>query len=177
MPLHRHTVAALIGLTTGLLAACAPELDWREVRPAGSAVHALFPCKPSQRTRELPLAGAQIRLTLQACTAAGQTWGLAMADMSDPARVAPALAELARSASQNIMALNMRSEPTQVLGATPHQGSQRLWLQGQRPDGTAVAVQMLLFGHGTQVFQATALGERVSAEAAATFFDAIRVQP
>ena len=177
MPLPSHTAAALIGLSTVQLGACAPELDWREVRPAGSAVHALFPCKASQRTRDLPLAGAPVRMSLQACSAAGQTWGLAMADMSDPARVAPALAELARSASQHTVAQNMRSEPTQVPGATPHPGSQRMWLQGQRPDGAALEVQMLLFGHGTQVFQATVMGERVSAEAAATFFDAVRVRP
>ncbi|MBE0548915.1 MAG: hypothetical protein IH627_14965, partial [Rubrivivax sp.] len=51
-----------------LLAACSPTLDWRDVRPAGSGVTLLMPCKPVVQERSLPLAGAPVRLSLQACS-------------------------------------------------------------------------------------------------------------
>ena len=73
----------------GLLAACAPALDWRDVRLEGSGVLLLFPCKPDSQTRTLSLAGASVRLSLHACSAAGSTWALAVADLGDPARVGP----------------------------------------------------------------------------------------
>ena len=66
---------------------CAPVLDWREVRPAGSGVSLLFPCKPDSQSRLVRLAGMQVRLVLLACAAGGSTWGLAHADVVDPASV------------------------------------------------------------------------------------------
>ena len=76
--------------------ACAPALDWREVRPAGSGITLLFPCKPDSHARQVQLGPHSVRLELHACTAAGTTWALAFADMGDPARVGPALAGVAQ---------------------------------------------------------------------------------
>ena len=161
----------------GLLAGCTPALDWREVRPAGSQLLLLFPCKPSAQERRVALAGQAVRMTLHACAAGGQTWGLAVADVADPTRVTPALAELGASSAANIGAAPARPAPFQVRDATPNAGSQRLRLQGNLPDGTQVKMQVAVFTHGTRVFQATVLGEALDTEAVDTFFDALRVQP
>jgi hypothetical protein len=64
-----------------------------------------------------------------------------------------------------------------VPGATPHPGSRRLRLEGRRPDGQPVQMQLALFTHGTSVYQATVLGERVSDELATTYFESLRVPP
>ena len=40
------------------LIACSPTLDWREARPEGSGVAALFPCRPDQHERTVRIAGA-----------------------------------------------------------------------------------------------------------------------
>ena len=57
-----------------LSAACAPAYDWREVRSADGAVLALFPCKPQQQTRRVPLAGAEVEMSVIACDAPRSPW-------------------------------------------------------------------------------------------------------
>lgn len=163
-------------LALSVMTGCTPTHDWREVRPADSPVQLLMPCKPSVQERRVALAGQPARLALHACAAGGQTWALAIADVADPARVGPAMAELIASAAANIGAAATRSTPLQVPGATPNPGSQRLRLQGKLPDGQAVQMHLAVFTHGTRVFQATALGEQVPDEAVETFFNAIRVR-
>lgn len=159
------------------LAGCSPTLDWREVRPLESQLVLLFPCKPSMQERSVPFAGQPVRLTLRACSAGGQTWGLVVADLDDPARIAPALAEFVASAASNIAGARARPAAFAVRGATPHPGSQRLLLQGKLPDGRAVSMQVAVFSHGTRVFQATVMGEQLNPQAADTFFDGLRIQP
>jgi hypothetical protein len=125
----------------------------------------------------LPLAGAAVRLSLQACSADGQTWGVAHADVEDPARVAVALAELRASAAANVAAGAVELLPLQVPGATPQPGSERVRFDGRLPDGRTVQAQVAVLAQGTRVFQVTALGERLPAEAADTFFGSIRFAP
>jgi hypothetical protein len=170
--LRRRAHAAL--LSAGLLGACAPALDWREVRPADSGLVALFPCRPNALTRTLGLAGRPVRMTLYACSAGGQTWGLAFADVGDPGRVAPALEELRRSATANLTATRGTVLPLHVVGATPNPSSVREQLSGHLPGGEVMTEQLAVFARGTVVFQATVLGPTVPAEAADTFFAALR---
>ncbi|HSM22203.1 MAG TPA: hypothetical protein VK876_08350 [Rubrivivax sp.] len=169
--------AAGAGGAALLLAACAPALDWRDVRPEGSNMTLLMPCKPTAQQRRLPLAGAAVILSLHACSADGQTWGVAHADVEDPARVAAALAELRVSAAANVDAGAAEPLQLQVPGATPQPASERVRLEGHLPDGRPVQVQVAVFAQGTRVFQVTALGERLPGEAAETFFGSIRFAP
>jgi hypothetical protein len=157
-----------------LLSACAPALDWRDVRAAGGAVLAQMPCKPTLHTRKVMLAGQSVGLSLQACSAGGQTWALAWADMADPAQLGPALRELRDSAAANIGAQSSAALPLVVAGATPHADSTRLRLEGWRADGQPVREQMALFARGTLVVQATVLGASLPDDAADTFFASLR---
>ena len=164
-------------LMAAALAGCAPELDWREVRPTGQSIQALFPCKPIAQERSVRLSGKPVWLTLQACGAGGQTWGLASADLGDPTLVGRALTELGTAAALNIGATVPVPAPLQVPGATPNPASQRASLQGTLPDGKAVQMQLAVFAHGTRVYQATVLGPQVPAAAAQTFLGALRIAP
>ncbi|MBL8305754.1 MAG: hypothetical protein JNM33_03590 [Rubrivivax sp.] len=156
------------------LAGCAPALDWRDVRPAGAALQLQFPCKPASQQRAVPLAGAVVPLTLLACDADGQTFALAVADLGDPARVEPALGELVAGAARNIGAPPASGRPQQPPGATPNAGNRRLSLQGRRPDGRPAHMALLVFTHGTAIFQATVLAETPGEGAADTFFASVR---
>lgn len=160
------------------LAGCAPPYDWRQVRPQGSQIELDFPCKPSTRTRLVQLAGQPVSLALYACTAAGQTWGLAFGELADPLGVPAALDDLVRSAGANIDAGEVRRwQAVQVAGATPQAASRRVWFTGKLPDGSAVNMQVAVFTYGSRVFQASALGASLPQDAAQTFFDSIRVKP
>jgi hypothetical protein len=163
-------------LVAGSLAACAPGHDWRQTRSADGAVALLFPCRPHQHERRVPLAGAVERLTMLSCEAGGQSWALVSADVVDPARLAPALDQLALAAAANVAALPV-TQALRVPGATPHPGSRRLVLAGRRPDGQAVQMHVALFVHGTRVYQATVLGQKLPGEASAVFFDSLRAGP
>lgn len=168
-------LGAALALVT--LAGCAPALDWRDVRPEGAGLQMQFPCKPNGQSRDLNLAGQRVNLVLHACAAGGLTWGLAVADVSDPARVGPALAELATSAAANLGAAAGETLPLRVVGATPSDAAGRQRLTGKLPDGKAVQMQVAVFTRGTLVYQASVLGAAVGDDAAQTFFDAVRFSP
>lgn len=177
MPMSRPWARGLASAAVLGLIACAPVLDWRDVRAADGAVTAQLPCKPVTHTRKLMLAGQAVNLSLQACSAGGQTWALAWADVTDPARVGPALRELRDTAAANIGAQSSSPLPFSVPGATPHADSTRLRLEGRRADGQPVREQMALFVRGTLVVQATALGAALPDDAADTFFSSLRAGP
>jgi hypothetical protein len=157
--------------------ACAPALDWREVRPAGAGITLLFPCKPDSHARQVKLGTEAVRLELHACTAAGVTWALAFAELGDPTRVGPALVELRSAAARNLAASQSQLMSLKVEGATPNPASQRAQFQGRMPDGRAVTEQVAVFAKGTKVFQAIALGDKLDAEAADNFFGSLSLVP
>jgi hypothetical protein len=159
------------------LAACSPALNWREVRPDGSGLLLMLPCKPDIQMRKVRLAGQAASVTLSACSSAGATWALTMSDLGDPQRVSLALQELQQSAVANVGAAESRAQPHAVPGATPNPGSVRLAMSGRLPDGQAVQEQMAVFARGTWVFQATVVGERLPTEGVEIFFGSLRASP
>jgi hypothetical protein len=170
-----RALGAAAGLTG--LAGCSPALDWREVRVGAAQSVALFPCKPSAHARELTLAAQRVKLTLHACKAGEATWGLAWADVGEPARVEAALQALQEGARANLGDAKAQARPLGVKGQTPHPGSGRWSLEGRYPDGKPVLGQVAVFSRGTVVFQATALGVTPSSEAADTYFSGLRFEP
>ncbi|MBX3645442.1 MAG: hypothetical protein KF720_20470 [Rubrivivax sp.] len=160
-----------------LLTGCAPTLDWRELRPEGSGLAVLMPCKPDSQARPVSLASTQVRMQLHACSAGGVTWGVAFADIGDPARVGAALEELRASAARNLGGAETAALPLQIPGATPNPASRRVQVSGRMPDGRAVVEQTAVFAKGTRVFQAVALGTKLEPEAVATFFGGLRLLP
>lgn len=176
----RHTRG--VWLLLAALVACAPALNWREVRPESTGLVAMFPCKPSRQTREVPLAGVRVSMQLLACEAGGATWSLSHAELADPGRVGTALVAL-----NDALAANLGSPaasppaPLVVPGMTPQPRAQRVHLGGQRADGVAVRVDAAVFARGTHVFQAVVMqpaGERaLDSEAPQNFFGGLRFSP
>jgi hypothetical protein len=137
----------------------------------------LFPCKPDSHTRRVNLGKQQVRLVLHACAAGGLTWALAFADVSDPALVGEALAELGVAAQKNLEASQSRPLGLRVDGATPNPHSQRFEITGRAPDGREVTEQVAVFAKGMRVYQATALGKKLEPEAVTTFFGSLHITP
>lgn len=158
-----------------VLAGCSAALDWRELRPEGWSLAAALPCKPARQLRHVPLAGPPVALTLLACSADGHTFGLASADVGDPARVGPALLALAQAAAANVQGQVQAEQPAAVPGMTPNPAARRWRMSGQLPGGQTVAEQVLVFAHGTRVFQATLIGSVADDARAQPFFEAIKV--
>ncbi|WP_295642172.1 hypothetical protein [uncultured Methylibium sp.] len=160
-----------------LAGACSPTLDWREVRPAGAGVSAMFPCKPERQERPISLAGATVSLQMLVCSAGGVTWGLGTAEVSDPARVAAALAALRASRLDNLGGRELEVQALALAGMTPNPQAVRLRIAGRRPDGSEILEQAWLFARGTRVFHVAALGGAPSDEALGAFFGGLKLNP
>jgi hypothetical protein len=158
------------------LVACSPALDWREVRPTGSPVALLMPCRPASQARTVRLAGQSVKLDLWACTADGKTWAVAFADVGDPALIGPALRELLASAAANVGAASAPASALKVDGATPNDATARSRFTGRLPDGRAVDEVVAVFAAGTIVHQVTALGDRMPEDAVQTLLESLRVR-
>ena len=169
------TRAGLCGLLLGMLVACSPTLDWRQVRPEGWGLVASWPCRPTLQARSVPLAGPAVELGLLSCSAGDHRFAIASADVADPARVGPALKALAAAAQANVQGVVEAERVALVPGMTP-QPAARWWrVQGRLPDGQPVREQVLVFAQGMRVFQATLVGPVADDTLAHTFFDSIEL--
>lgn len=165
-PWFRARIALFILL---VLTACAPALNWREIRPAeAQGLVALFPCKPETAERRLTvpgLDGGPVTVHLLSCQAGGLTWALSYLDAGTPERLAQALPALDHalwvnlSAGDTVHAHRQPLGPSLVRGAHQHPGA-RVWLlEGTRPVSTSrlvpVRVKAWSFARGLSAFQAS----------------------
>lgn len=164
-------------LLPALLPACSPTLDWRQVQPPGWSLTAVLPCRPDTAERQVPLAGAPVALAMWTCSADGHLYAISSADLVDPARVGPALQALAAAARANLSAQLESDQPARVPGMTPHPAARQLQLAGRRPDGQAVRANVLVFAHGTRVYQATVLGPQAGEAQVRPLVDGLEVRP
>ena len=172
-------VAALLVAVVGL-AACTPGMDWREVGPVDGGWRAMFPCRPGVQSRRLLLGDEAVEWRLHACQADGVTYAVGDADVTDPARVGPALKALRVLAQAQINAGEVPGLPLRWPGMTPQPEAGRWRLEGRTAQGQAVAIELLLASRGTRVVQAMAMatgdGAGASLSSAAVFADGARFQ-
>ena len=167
-----HMAAAFLAA----LAACSPSLDWREARFDGSGVAMLFPCRPDRHERIVHMSGVELRMQMHSCRAAAASFALAYVDALQPAQVGPLVAEWRERVAANIGGVSV-ARPFAVPGATPNERSALLRVEGRVPDGRQVVEHAAFFVKGLRLYQATAIGESLPADAVETFFGAIKVTP
>jgi hypothetical protein len=156
------------------LGACSPVLDWREFTPEGSGIGVSFPCRPDRQTRALTLAETRVTMQMLICNAGDTTFALAYADLTDPARISSALAELSASAVRNLGGGVPERAPLQIKGMTSSEEAVRIALVGRLPDGTTVHEHAALFTRGLRVYQATVIGADPSASVVDVFMAGLR---
>ena len=170
-------IFALPLLALILLQGCSPSLNWRDVRPEGTSLALLLPCKPDKAQRTVPLGGSPTELNMLGCDASGATFAVASADIGDAAKVADVLAQW-----QKLTLANMKASPggqvlpLKVAGASGTPPAVLVKAQGQRADGTAVIGHAAYFAKGTQVFQVVMYAGKLPPEASETFFSSIKFE-
>ena len=165
-----YAVVALAGLT-----ACNPTFNWRDVRPEGTQLALLMPCKPDAAQKKVPFAGQPTELSLLSCEAGGVTFAVAVADVKNADQVSVAMAQW-RSATL----ANMKAAPG-ILGAgfkLPGLASNGVLVKatGQRANGQVVNSQAAYFAQGSQVFQAVLYADSVPPDVADTFFSGLKFE-
>jgi len=160
------------------LTACSPAFNWREVRPEGSSLSLLLPCKPDKAEKIVPLGGQPTTLSMLGCDADGATFAVAMADVGDAARAAQVLAQWQDLTLANMKAVPASRQPLplKVPGASPGAPASRLQAQGQRADGTVVSGQAAYFAKGSQLFQVVMYAPHITPEVAETFFSSLKFE-
>lgn len=162
-----------------ILSACNPTFNWRELRPEGTPLQALMPCKPETATRPVPLdGGAPTELHMHSCETGGLTFAVAWAELGDAARVPGALSGWRRASLGAVRVDPARADDpatawnAPVPGATAAQG---LTAQGSNHAGQPVQVRAVHFARGTQVYQAAVYGPALSDEVTVAFFDGLKL--
>ena len=183
-----------------LLAACNPAMNWRETRFKDTALVAMLPCKPDQGARVVPLGGRNVSLHMTGCDAGGATFAVAYANLDGPGTAPAVLAQWRTATLANMGAVSSREvplggTPNATSGGTPNAtsggtpsatsggtgsaastGLLLVTAQGQRKDGSAVAMQGAWFAKDAQVFHAVVYAERISPEVTEAFFSGLRFQ-
>lgn len=185
LPARLAAAASLFGLV-----ACNPTFNWRDVRPEGTALGLLLPCKPDKVEKKVALGDRPVTLRLLGCDAGDATFALSVADVGDASRAAAVLAQWQRGTLANMKAapaepmsgqrLAGRSDKsvTEVMrlklpGAAPLPTAVLVKARGQRTDGSAVSGQAAYFAQGSQVFQAVIYAPEIKPEVAETFFSSL----
>lgn len=163
----KNSNAVRLGPVLLVLAACAPSLDWREVRPAGADLLALFPCKPEVESRTQPTA-----MGLAVCKAAGQSFSVSWAELAEPAQVGPALRQMRETLAAKLEARPAPGLALQVPGMTPNPQAQQQIL-----DGVQQHARVAVFARGLRVYQATQLGPKPDAAAWEAFVTGLKLAP
>lgn len=162
-----------------VLAACNPTFNWRELRPEGSPLLALMPCKPESATRPVPLdGGAPMDLHMHSCDTGGLTFAVAWAELGDAARMPGALNGWRRATLAAVQVDPARADdPATTWSAAVPGATQAIGLtaEGRNHLGQPVQVRAVHFARGTQVYQAAVYGPKPGDEIAGTFFDGLKL--
>lgn len=143
-------------LLCGLVCACTPVDQWREMRPDGAGMVAQFPCRPAKYTRSVTVGTQTALMTLHACTISDTTYAVGWFDVADPSHMEPALVALKAAALANVGTNETQSVelPLSVRGATVQRRAGRWQWDGKLPQGERVVEQFAAFTRGTRVVQA-----------------------
>jgi len=170
----RLSWAGLSALAT--LGACSPAFDWRSVPLPDTPLVAELPCRPARFQRDVTVAGVPLKLFMLSCEAGGVTYGVATADVGDPAQVDPVLFALRDSAAAAIRSADSTAGALNLRGITPFSGNTSAHLHGRRPDGETIDEAIRVFGRGTRVYQASAIGRALPDSALRPFEDGLRFE-
>ena len=173
----RNLALAAVGLlAAGALGGCAPTFDWRSVALPDTQLVTDLPCRPARFQRNVTVAGMPLKLFMLSCEAGGVTYGVATAEVGDPARVDAVLLALRDSAAAAIRSSGSVPGALNLHGVTPFSGNSSAYLHGQRPDGEKIDEAMRVFARGTRVFQASAVGAALPDAALRPFEEGLRFE-
>lgn len=185
-PFFLPALAAASMTAVAALTACYPAFNWREVRPQGTALSLLLPCKPDKAQKTVPLNGRPTSLTLLGCDAGNITFAVSVAELGNASNAGNAASALAqwqsatlgnmKAAPQEEGVAASRAAPLKVIGAATQPPAILVKARGQRADGRAVSGQAAYFAQGSQIFQAVVYADKIPQDVAETFFSSLKFE-
>lgn len=176
----------LLALACGLLAACSPRFDWREIRSADGGFSILLPDKPQTATREIDFAGRKIRMTIVSTGVGPTLFAAGFAQLPAEAAAAPQLdATLAWFRDALLHNFDGQAPAVRAIGLTPAAAAGHVVRGGQaveararlgrdgRPGQLAARFHVV----DDRLYQVVAIGAdgELPADALETFFTSFRL--
>jgi hypothetical protein len=176
-----------LALTLAIVA-CTPALNWREVRLDG--LTALLPCKPDQAQRSVRLGATDIQMDMVGCEAADALYAISHVRAQDATHAAGLLSEWRAVTLANLHATSVQPHAFNFAkvtegayqvpsGATvaAHNGEWKLlWVQGQRPDASAVQARLAWFALGVDVYHVAVYGAQLGPQMVDMLYSDLRLQ-
>ncbi len=155
--------------------ACSPTFNWRELRPEGTPLEALMPCKPESASRPVPLLGSPVELHMHSCEAGGLTFAIAWAGLADATQASEALASWQAASLAAIRvdpgdAAASGAWAVKVTGATHAQGVKA---RGSDHQGQPLQATMVYFEKDRRIYQAAIFGARIDDAVGTAFFEGL----
>lgn len=165
-------VACCLGAT---LSACSPALNWRDVRPEGTSLVGLLPCKPDHGVKVLPTGDAPVTITMMGCDANGATFTLAHVAVQDTSDAAIVMTRWQTATLSTLRAQTLSVLPFILKGSSAQPGAVQVRALGTRPDGKPVSLQAVWFAVAGQVFQVAMYADQAQPEVAEAYFSGLRL--
>jgi hypothetical protein len=160
-----------LGAWVGLLWACSPTYNWREVRADGTGLVATLPCKPDHGKRDLPLVKSRsITVSMVGCKAGVGTYAVAWADVGRAGDVADAMAKWKQATLQPFRGGSIQPLAHPGLSLARRQDVEAVSATVRQADGAPLTMQAMWFASGTQVFQALVFADALPEEITEPFW-------
>lgn len=141
----------------------------------------LLPCKPDRAEREVDMGGRRVALQMLGCDADGATFAVSHTHVADAAAAEALLAGWQTAVLVHVRATDVHSQPWAMPGGWSTPQSLRVQAQGQRVDGSAVALQAAWFAaldaSGAHLYHAVMFAPRPRPDVAETFFSGLGPAP
>ncbi|HEY9573851.1 MAG TPA: hypothetical protein VIR76_12120 [Pusillimonas sp.] len=124
----------LIMLLSGVLAACSPQYNWREIPVGQGAAKAFFPDKPATQERTLKFSGHDIAFSMTSATVDGALFTVAYAPLPQAMRADAASRKEFAAAVVGSLYRNLGQEPPATLSVE----GELFTVTGKSPDGDVV---------------------------------------
>lgn len=166
-----------------MLAACAPDYNWREIRPPGTGYLVMLPGKPASLSRPIHLDDLAVTMAMSGARVGEQSFTVGMVDLPDSQ---PSTRERAAVAMRTAMVRNIGGHETEIIEAvvpvvdlagraTATQVGVRVEASGQLGD-RRMQLSALFVARGNRAWQAVMIGPAPDAEHTAVFLDSFRIQ-
>jgi len=167
---------------TLLLSACAPDYNWREIRPSGEGYAVMLPGKPASMSRPINLDGLAVTMAMSGARVDDRSFTVGMVVLPD---AEPATRERARAAMRAAMVRNIAGWETAaaevrvpVIDAAGRgvasEGAARIEAAGRVADRPA-HMQAQFTARGRRAWQAVVIGPAADPEQAQQFLDSFRI--
>ena len=174
-PMHKVVLCIFSAVS---LAACSPDLNWRQTGFEGTNFKTELPCKPDRTTRQVPLGGLPVDLQVAGCESGSAMVAVMTAALPPGADANAVLQGWQQATLANMVAQEPQRQAWARSGMLPLPAAQRVNAQGLRADGQAVNAQAVwsafVEGDHVRLVHAAVYDSQVQTELADTLFESLK---